>query len=80
MVDSGGQPWYDTRNFIENRGSGSNVGNELTESPGRWKPGRNEPSNGPLRARGKGRPEYHATRGHASVAGDVLASHKEHLQ
>ena len=35
---------------------------------------RNKLSNGPLRAQSKGVPEYSATCGHTSVAGDMLVS------
>lgn len=34
----------------------------------------NKSSNGPQRAQSKGKPEYSATRRHASVAGDMLVS------
>ena len=39
---------------------------------------RNDLSNGPRRAQGNGIPEYSATRGHASVAGDMQVSRKGH--
>ena len=37
-----------------------------------------KPQDGPLRVQSKAKAEYSATRGHASVAGDMLVSRREH--
>lgn len=69
---------YDTKKFIKTDEAGGRRSSAHRESGELGSGQYGRPSHGPLRARGKDHSKYGATRRHALVAGDVLASRKGH--